>query len=341
MFKTYMKALICNKISPPDALEWMDIEPPNPKTGEVQIKVMAVGVNFRDTLIIEDKYQFKAMRPFAPCGEVSGVISAIGEGVKNFKTGEAVFVEMTHGGLAEYAIAKAVDCYKMPNDIDFATAAATSINYGTAYFGILHKGRAQSGETILVTGAAGATGLAAIKIAKALGLKVIATASSDEKLQIAINAGADWGFVTPRLENNDENKKIARDYFKEKLGDKKPDLIFDTIGGVYAEAALRCINWGGRFLVVGFTSGIPTMPLNLTLVKACEIIGVFYTSYAQKFPEQHQKDLEIIFSWLKSGTITPNIDKVFDFHDAIDALNHIKGKDNQGKTIIRIGNFNE
>ena len=336
-----MKALICNKIAPPDALKWVDIEIPKPQSGELQIQIMAVGVNFRDTLIIEDKYQFKGLRPFSPCGEISGIISAIGEGVKDFKIGDTVFVEMTHGGLAEYAIAKASDCYKMPNDIDFATAAATSINYGTAYFGILHKGRAQKGETILVTGAAGATGLAAVKIAKALGLVVIATASSDEKLQIAIAAGADLGFVTPRLENNDENKKIARDYFKEKMGDKKPDLIFDTIGGVYAEAALRCINWGGRFLVVGFTSGIPVMPLNLTLVKACEIIGVFYTSYAQKFPEQHQKDLSIIFDWLKKGMITPNIDKVFDFHEAIAALNHLKGKDNQGKTIIRIGNFNE
>lgn len=336
-----MKALVCTKIAPPNALEWVDINTPEPQADEVLIKVMAVGVNFRDTLIIEDKYQFKAPRPFAPCGEVSGVISAIGAGVKGFEIGEAVFVEMTHGGLAEYAIAKAKDIYKIPNGIDFLTAAATSINYGTAYFGIKHKGRAAKGETILVTGASGATGLAAVKIAKTLGLLVIATASTEDKLKTAISVGADFGFVTPRLENSDENKNIARDFFKEKLEGKKPDLIFDTIGGVYAEAALRCLNWGGRFLVVGFTSGIPLIPLNLALVKACEIIGIFYTSYAQKFPEQHLKDLETIFDWLKKGLIAPNIDSIFDFPEAIAALNHIKSTNNQGKTIIRIGNYND
>lgn len=330
-----MKALICKEIAPAEKLTIGYMDVPTPKEDEILVEVKAVGVNFRDSLIIEDKYQFKARRPFAPGGEISGIIRAIGTNVTGFEKGERVFCEIGHGGMAEFAVAKANSTYKMPNDMDFETAAAIMINYGTALYGIQNRGRAKAGERLLVLGASGGTGIAAVEIGKALGLHVIAAVSSQEKLDFAIKMGADEGFIYPYGPFDDDTKKDLAKMFKEKMPNK-PDIVFDILGGEYSEAAIRAINWGGRHLVVGFTAGIPKIPMNLMLLKSCELSGVFFSEYTKKERDNFIKDINMLCELVSKQKLKPQISEVFSLEQGAQAILHLKNRKVQGKAIVKI-----
>src|SRR3954468_8041659 len=259
-----MKAVLSKEVGGPETLVLEELPDPVAGPDQVLIDVKACGVNYPDVLIIEDKYQFKPTRPFAPGGEVSGVISAVGEGVTRFKVGDRVLASTGWGGYAEKLALGEQRCTHIPDNMPFDEAAAFVLTYGTSYYALKDRGALKAGETLLVLGAAGGVGLAAVELGKAMGAKVIAAASSQEKIDLTLKHGADSGVVYPKGPFDKESSKELANLFKGAVGPAGADLIYDGVGGDYAEAALRCTGWEGRFLVIGFPAGIPKIPLNLT-----------------------------------------------------------------------------
>ena len=322
-----MKAIVCKEFGPPEELVLEEIDDPTPGAGELVIEVRASTVTFPDALMIEDKYQFKAPLPFVPGGEVAGVVSELGEGVSQFKVGERVVGStMLVGGFAEKVLVKESATRTLPENLGFAESTGILYAYGTGYYGLKYRADLQQGETLLVLGAAGNVGLAAVELGKTMGARVIAAASSAEKLAVCRDRGADEtiNYATEDLKTR----------AKELTEGRGVDVIFDCVGGDYAESALRAIAWSGRFLVIGFTAGIPHLPLNLTLLKSCQVIGVFYGAMVSREPalrDEIVKDLDTLAS---EGRLNPYVSDRYPLARAPEALRALLDRKVVGKVVI-------
>jgi len=324
-----MKAIQCLQYGLPDSLVLAEVPIPTINPDEVLIKVKACGVNFPDILIIQNKYQFKPTLPFIPGGEVSGIISSVGENVTHLKVGDSVVALCGWGGFAEYVAVKSSRAFKVPNDLDFISAACTLYTYGTSYHALKDRAELKSGETLLVLGAAGGVGLAAVELAKIMGATVIAAASSDEKLAVCKAMGADH-IINYKTED-------LRARIKEITNDKGVDIIYDPIGGPLAEQALRSIAWRGRYLVVGFASGeIPSFAANLPLLKGASIVGVFWGSFAEREPKQSMQNFMQLLTWIKESKINQHIHKIYELPDAPNALQDLLDRKVYGKAVVKV-----
>ena len=324
-----MKAVLCKAFGPAETLVLEDIASPEPKKNEVLLQVHAAGVNFPDTLIIEGKYQFKPPFPFSPGGEAAGVVGAVGEKVSHVKPGDRVMALTGWGSFAEEVAVPGYSVMPIPDGMDFASAAAFGMTYGTSMHALKQRANLQPGETLLVLGASGGVGLAAVEIGKAMGAKVIAAASSEAKLEVAKAAGADV------LINYSEGS--LKDKLKEITGGQGVDVIYDPVGGELFEEAFRSIAWNGRMLVVGFASGtIPALPANLTLLKGASLDGVFWGSFAQRQPQDNAANFQQLFKWFAEGKIKPLVSQTFPLEKAADAINHLGQRKAVGKVVVTV-----
>ncbi len=332
-----MKALLSQAPGGPETLSISDLPDPVPGKGQVLVAIKACAINYPDVLIIEDKYQFKPPRPFAPGGEIAGVIEAVGEGVTQFAAGDRVLGVIGHGGLAEKVAADAARLYPLPEGRSFEEGAALLLTYATTIHALLDRGHLKAGETLLILGAAGGVGLAAIELGKAFGARVVAAVSSDEKAEAARFAGADETLVYPRAPFDKEQSRALSEAFKAAVGPKGTDVIYDPVGGDYAEPALRAIGWEGRYLVVGFPAGIPKLPLNLTLLKSCDVCGVFWGAFAARDPQANQAHVEHLFRLWEAGTIAPRVTETFALEDGGKAIAKMAARQAIGKLVVTIG----
>lgn len=324
-----MKAVLCKEYGLPEDLVVEEVESPRAGRGEVVIKVKACGVSFPDTLIIQGKYQFKPPMPFSPGGELAGIVQEVGSGVEHIKPGDHVIAFTGWGGYAQEVVTEASRIIAMPANMDFATAAIFIMTYGTSHYALKDRAHLKAGETLLVLGAAGGVGLAAVELGKVMGARVIAAASSDEKLAICQRYGAD--------EVINYSTEDLKDRIKELTGGNGVDVIYDPVGGKYAEPALRGMAWEGRYLVVGFADGeIPRIPLNLTLLKGCSIVGVFWGSFTARDPERNQQHLQELLSWYSSDKIKPFISATYTLEEAPQALRAMMERKVKGKVALLI-----
>jgi NADPH:quinone reductase len=330
-----MKALLSKAPGGPETLVLEEVPDPAPRRGEVRIAVKACGVNFPDTLIIRDLYQFRPPRPFSPGAEVAGVVDAVGEGVTQLEVGARV-IGYAWGGMAEKLVLSADRCIPMPPTMPFETAAAFLMTYGTSLHALKDRGRLKPGETLLVLGASGGVGLAAVELGKALGAKVIAAASSEEKAALARAHGADAAIVYPPGPFDADGRRALSELFKGAVGDPGADVICDPVGGDYTEAALRSIAWEGRLLVVGFPAGIPKLPLNLTLLKGCDVAGVFWGAFASREPERFRAGLAQLMELYSRGLLRPEISEIFPLARGGDAIAALAERRAKGKLVVRI-----
>ena len=324
-----MKALLCDTFGPPENLILKEVADLVPAQGQVRIATEACGVNFPDTLIIENKYQFKPDLPFAPGGEVTGIVDAVGDGVSQDLMGQPVMCMTLSGGFAEQTLCKAEDLIARPSFMPSTVAAGFTMTYGTSMHALKQRAQLQAGETLLVLGAGGGVGLAAVEIAKQMNATVIAAASSAEKLNAAKDAGADHLI--------DYSQQDLRSALKDIVGKKGVDVVYDPVGGNMFEAALRSTAWGGRVLVVGFASGdIPKVPVNLALLKGCSIVGVFWGAFRLNYTEEDNENFKELFAWYDQGKLKPFTSKTYTLNDAPLALNDLKNRKAIGKLIIQI-----
>jgi NADPH2:quinone reductase len=329
-----MKAMLSKRVGGPDTLELEDLPDPTPGAGDVLIAVKACGVNYPDSLIIEDRYQFKPSRPFAPGGEVAGVVEAVGSGVTAFKPGDRVIGSLTWGGMAEKVAVAAARCTPMPAGMPFDEASALVLTYGTSIYALKDRARIKPGETMLVLGAAGGVGLSAVELGKAFGARVIAAASSQEKVDLARKHGADAGVVYPAGPFDKAGARALADLFKDACGENGADVVYDPVGGDYAEAALRAIAWEGRFLVVGFPAGIPRLPLNLTLLKGCQVVGVFWGGFAQRDPKANAANIAELMQLYAKSAIRPLVSERYPLARAGAAIARLAGRQAMGKIVV-------
>lgn len=332
-----MRAVLSKTTGGPETLVLEEIPTPDPGPGQVRVAVKAVGVNYPDVLIIEDRYQFKPPRPFSPGGEFSGVVDAVGEGVTALKAGDRVFGNMGSGGMAEAILAPAERLTPMPDAMPFDEAAAFLMTYGTSWYGLKDRGRLQAGETLLVLGAAGGVGLAAVELGAAVGARVVAAASSEEKVQAAKDRGAHEGVVYPAGPFDKDGRKSLAQLFKDAVGPDGAHVTYDAVGGDYAEAALRASAWDGRFLVIGFPAGIPAIPLNLTLLKSCNIIGVFWGAAVARDPAGHQQNVRELMDLYSAGKIKPHVSARYPLERAGEAITHLAERRAIGKVVVTVG----
>jgi NADPH2:quinone reductase len=322
-----MKAVLCTRYAGPDELEIADIESPEAGPGEVVIGVKAAGLNFFDTLIIENKYQFKPELPFSPGAEVAGDVLSVGDGVTSVKPGDRVMAYTVWGGArAEIAVPEDA-VIRMPDNLEYTVAAGLIVTYGTSLHALRDRAKLQPGETLAVLGASGGVGQAAVEIGKAMGAHVIACASSDDKLAFCKSLGAD--------ETLNYSQTDLKTGLKEMTGGKGVDVIYDPVGADMAEAAFRAIGWKGRFLVVGFAGGaIPKMPLNLALLKGADLVGVFWGDHLKREPELHRANMQQLLDWVLEGKVKPHIHKVYPLEQTAEALNAIARREVRGKVIV-------
>lgn len=322
-----MKAIVCETYGPPSTLIHKDIEISAPGPKEVQVDIKACSVNFPDTLIIKGKYQFKPDLPFTPGSDIAGVIAAVGDEVKHLKVGDEVFGFTMTGGYAEKVNVTAQTIFPKPQMMDFPLAASFLLAYSTSYHALVDRAHLQEGETVVVLGASGGVGLAAVEIAKCIGARVIAAASTDEKLALCKTHGAD-----EVINYTTEELKVR---IKELTNGKGADVVYDPVGGSYSEPALRAITYNGRFLVVGFAAGdIPKIPLNLPLLKSCQIVGVFWGSFAQQFPKQNMANSMQLIQWYAEGKLKPHIHGTYPLEDAPEALEEMLERKVMGKVLL-------
>jgi NADPH2:quinone reductase len=320
----------------PETLTLVDQPAPSAGAGEVVVDVRAAGINFPDTLIIRDLYQVKPARPFAPGGEVAGLISSVGEGVAAFVPGDRVIARTGWGGLAEQVLVAADRLTLMPDAMPFDEGAAFLFTYMTSYHALKQRARIADGETVLVLGAAGGTGLAAIEIAKAFGARVVAATSNEEKAAFARACGADDTVVYPRGPlDRDQSRALGED-FKRVLGAHGADIVYDPVGGDYAEPALRAIAWRGRYLVVGFTAGIPRLPFNLPLLKGCEIVGVFNGGFQTNEPEVAAVNTRELMDLYLRGLLRPRVSRTYAFGEVPAAIQAIAAREAVGKLVVAV-----
>jgi NADPH2:quinone reductase len=332
-----MKALLSHQAGGPDTLVLEDVADPVPGKGEVRVAVRAVGVNFPDLLIIQDMYQIKPPRPFAPGGELAGVVELLGEGVSKVKLGDRVLVSPVRSAMAEKAIGHEKNCWKIPDTMPFDQAAALLLTYGTSQHALKDRAKLRAGETLLILGAGGGVGLAAVELGKAMGARVIAAASSAEKLALAREHGADETLQYPVGPLDKGAARALTDSFKALCGADGAHVIYDAIGGDYTEAALRAIAWQGRHLVVGFTAGIPKLPLNLPLLKGCEIVGVFWGEFTTRFPELHAANVAALMQLYLDGKIKPAVTEHFPLARGGEAIARLGSRSARGKIVVTVG----
>jgi NADPH2:quinone reductase len=322
-----MHAWLCEDPTGVDALTWKQLPTPEPKAGEVRIAIKAASLNFPDLLIVQNKYQIKPPLPFVPGSEYAGVVEAVGEGVKHIKVGQNVACLSGTGGFGTHAIAPAALCMPLPDGFPHVDAAAFIMIYATSHHALVDRAQLKAGETVLVLGAAGGVGTSAIQIAKALGAKVIAAASTDEKCALCTSIGAD-ATINYSTENLREAIKALTD-------GKGPDVIYDPVGGEFAEPAFRSIAWRGRYLVVGFASGpIPSLPLNLTLLKGASIVGVFWGGFAKNEPQASAAAMAELAQWYAQGKIKPVIDRTMPMAELKAAYAHMGSRGVKGKLVM-------
>lgn len=324
-----MKALLCKAFGPAETLVLEDIASPEPKKNEVLIEVHAAGVNFPDTLIIEGKYQFKPPFPFSPGGEAAGVVKAIGEKVSHLRAGDRVMALTGWGSFAEEVSVPMYNVLAVPKSMDLTTAAAFGMTYGTSMHALTQRANLQAGETLLVLGASGGVGLAAVEIGKAMGATVIAAASSAEKLEVAKAAGADHLINYSESSLKEEVKKLT--------GGQGADVIYDPVGGDLFDEAIRSIAWNGRLLVIGFASGrIPDLPVNLALLKGAAVVGVFWGSFAQRQPQDNAANFQQLFAWHAEGKLKPLVSQSFPLERGGEAINALGQRKAVGKVVVTV-----
>ena len=332
-----MKALASLAPGGPDTLTFTDLPDPVPGPGEVVIAVKACAINFPDALVIEDRYQFRPERPFAPGGEVAGIVAAVGEGVTDYAPGDRVIAMTIYGGLAEQALADANKTYRLPDDISWEDGASLLITYGTAIHALKDRGHLVAGNTVLVLGAAGGVGLASVELAHALGARVVAAVSDEEKAAVARESGADEVVIYGRAPFDKAQSKALADAFKAACGPDGAHVIVDPVGGDYSEAALRAIAWEGRFLVIGFPAGIAKLPLNLPLLKACDICGVFLGGVLDRTPERFTNHMAELFALLRAGKFRPRISQILPLERGGEGIALLAARKAIGKIVVRIG----
>jgi NADPH2:quinone reductase len=322
-----MKAILCTRFGGPDDLELADVPEPSAAPGEVVAKVAAVGLNFYDTLIIAGRYQKKPPFPFSPGGEFTGVVESVGDGVAGFAPGDRVIGYITHGAARERIAVDASKLVKFTADLDLVRAAGLTVTYGTAYHALIERAQLKRGETLAVLGASGGVGLATVEIGKLLGARVIACASNDDKLAFARAHGAD-AVVNYARED-------LREALKREGGEHGIDVIFDPVGGDYSEAALRAIAWKGRHLVVGFAAGvIPKLPLNLTLLKGCDVLGVYFGDWVRREPDRYRAGMDELTRWAAAGKLSCHVHRAYPLAEMAQALKALTDRQAMGKVIV-------
>ena len=325
-----VKAVLCKQFGPPESLVVEELPSPRPGPGEVLISVRAASVNFPDVLIIQNKYQFKPPLPFSPGSELAGIVKQVGEGVSGHKPGDKVIAFTTYGAFAEEVKTEAARLLPIPEGMDYESAAAFLLTYGTSDHALRDRGALKAGETLLVLGAAGGVGLAAIEIGKALGARVIACASSEEKLAVCREHGADAAI--------DYAREDLRERIKALTDGRGADVVYDPVGGPYSEPALRSIAWRGRMLVVGFAAGeIPRLPLNLPLLKGASLVGVFWGDFARREPKQFAASIAQLGRWYRAGKLRPHVSRTFPLEKAAEALQLMAARQVKGKVVLRMG----
>lgn len=331
-----MKAMLSHEPGGPETLKLTEMEAPEPSKKQVRIRIHAAGLNFPDTLIIKDMYQMKPPRPFAPGGEVAGEIEAVDEAVTAFKVGDRVLGMSGFGGFATHIVMDAERVMKIPDAMPYDEASCLVLTYGTSHHALKNRAKIKAGESLLILGAAGGVGAAAIELGKAAGARVIAAVSSEEKAQFCRDLGADETIIYTRdMDDRDAQKAFSAE-IKKLAGGDGVDVVYDAVGGAYAEPAVRALAWKGRFLVVGFPAGIPKIPLNLTLLKGCQIVGVFWGAHTLREPDLHAENMADLFRMYKDGQIKPRISARFPLEKAADALNLMMDRKVQGKVVLDV-----
>ena len=331
-----MRALVSTAPGGPETLELADLPDPVAGPGTLLVRVRAAAINFPDVLIIEDKYQMRPPRPFAPGGEIAGEVEAVGEGVTGWAIGDRLIAVPGFGGLAEKIVVPASAAFRLPDNRSFVDGAALLLTYATSIHALYDRGKLASGQTLLVLGAAGGVGLAAVELGKARGARVIAAVSSEDKAQAARDAGADLAIVYPRGPFDKDASKALAEQFKAAVGPAGADVIYDPVGGDYAEPALRSIAWEGRYLVVGFPAGIPRLPLNLTLLKSCDVCGVFWGAFAARDPAANAAHVETLFRFWDEGMIGPRVSATYPLARGGDAIAALAARSVIGKLVVTL-----
>ena len=322
-----MRAVLCKAFGPPESLVVEDVPSPTPGRGEVLVGVKAAGVNFPDLLLIENKDQFKPSLPFSPGGEIAGEVKAVGEGVTHVRPGDRVLGSPGWGGFAEELVIDQTRLIPIPAKMDFVSAAAFMFTYGTSHYALKDRAQLAPGENLLVLGAAGGVGLAAVELGHVMGARVIAAASSDEKLAVCREHGADE-VINYTTEDLKERVKAL-------TGGAGADVVYDPVGGPFSEAALRSTNWNGRFLVIGFAAGeIPKIPLNLVLLKGCQVVGVFWGSFTARDPAGNRANVAELMRWFEEGKLRPHISATYPFERAAEALQDLAQRRVKGKVVL-------
>jgi NADPH:quinone reductase len=331
-----MKALLSIASGGPETLVMGELPEPVAAPGTVIITVKACSINFPDTLMIVDLYQFKPARPFAPGGEIAGIVDAVGEGVDGFAVGDRVIGLCGNGGLTEKVAVQAFNCFKMPDAMSYEDGSAILLTYGTSVHALKDRGHIKAGDSVLVLGGAGGIGISAIELAKAYGARVVAGVSSEAKADVARKAGADDVIVYPLQPLDKDASKGLADAFKAAAGPNGFNIVYDTVGGDYSEPAVRSIAWEGKFLVVGFPAGIAKLPLNLTLLKSCDICGVFWGAFAARDPKSNHANIAELFDFYAQGKIKPVITEVFPLERAGEAIARLTERKAVGKLVVTI-----
>jgi NADPH:quinone reductase len=322
-----VKAVVCKAFGPPENLVVEELEDPTPGPGQVLVDVKAAAVTFPDTLMLEDKYQYKAPLPYVPGGEVAGIVAGVGEGVQHLKVGDRVVGGLgTTGGFAERAVIPAAAARVLPEQAGFAESTGLNYAYGTSLYGLKYRGDLKPGETLLVLGAGGNVGLSAVELGRLMGARVIAAASSEEKLELCRARGAD--------ETINYATESLKDRAKELTDGAGVDVVYDCVGGPYAEAALRSTAWEGRFLVIGFTAGIPSLPLNLVLLKSCQVVGVFFGAMTAREPDKRDAVVAELIELVAAGKLRPHVSGRYSLDDAGQALRALMDRKAVGKVVV-------
>ena len=323
-----MRAVMCKGFGPPESLVVETLPDPTPGKGEVVVDVSFIGLNFFDTLIIQNKYQLKPSLPFSPASEFAGRVSAVGEGVAGLKVGDRVCGSLGYGAARTKIVARADQVYAIPDGLSDEKAAGLIITYGTSHHALKQRAKLKAGETLAVLGASGGVGIAAVELGALMGARVIACASSPDKIDFAKRHGAAEGIDYSKADLKEELKRLT--------GGKGVQVIYDPVGGDFAEAALRAIAWEGRFLVIGFAAGaIPKMPLNLALLKGCDILGVFWGAWTQADPAAHRENMAELLAWARDGKLKAHTHAVLPLENVAEALNILVRREAQGKVLLK------
>jgi NADPH2:quinone reductase len=324
-----VRAVLCREFGPPESLTVEDVDEPTPADGQVVVDVRACSVNFPDVLIIQNLYQFKPPLPFSPGAEIAGVVSAVGPNVKGITVGDRILASTGWGGLAEKIAVAAGTVIPIPEGIDFVDASAFLYAYGTSHYALKDRAHLQPGETLVVLGAAGGVGLAAVELGAVMGSTVVAAASSDDKLELCREHGAS---LTINYATEDLKARI-----REVTGGAGADVIYDPVGGAFSEPALRAIAWEGRFLVIGFAAGqIPAIPLNLALLKSCQIVGVYWGAFVGRYPDRHRQNVEELMGWWRDGKLRPHVSSTYPLERASEAIRELADRRAKGKVVVTI-----